>query len=421
MKNFFAGITPKLFQTVRGYSKQQLLRDVIAGVIVAIIALPLSIALAIASGVSPEQGLYTAIFAGFCISFFGGSRVQIGGPTAAFVVLVYGIVQQHGVQGLILATLMAGVMLLVMGLCRLGSLIRYMPHAITVGFTCGIGVTLLIGQLKDFLGMQIASVPSETMEKLAVYAEHIGTVNWWALAVGAGTVAILVLLPKVLPRVPASLIGIVAATLVVKLCGLPVDTIGSIFGQLSSSIPSPSLPAMDIELIKQLIQPAFTIALLAAIESLLSCVVADEMIGDKHNPNAELMAQGIGNLLSGLFGGIPATGAIARTAANVKNGGRTPVAGVVHAITLLLILLLMMPLASMIPMTALAAVLIVVACNMCDVKGFVGLMRTAPKTDALVLVVTFVLTVVFDLVVAIAVGVAVSLLFFVIGKIRARA
>lgn len=420
MKKYFASLTPKLFHTMRGYSMQQLLRDGIAGVIVAIIALPLSIALAIASGVSPERGLYTAVFAGFCISFFGGSRVQIGGPTAAFVVLVCGIVADYGAQGLILATLMAGIILLVMGLCKLGSLIRYMPRSITVGFTCGIGVTLLIGQLKDFLGMQIAQVPSEAPEKVVSYIEHIGTVNWWALIIGVGTILILVLLPKLFPRIPASLIAIVAATAAVQLFDLPVDTIGGIFGQLSSAFPTPSLPAFDWQTFVQLLRPAFTIALLAAIESLLSCVVADDMIGDKHNPNAELLGQGIGNICSALFGGIPATGAIARTAANAKHGGRTPIAGIVHAVTLLLILLLLMPLASLIPMSALAATLISVAWNMLDIKGVIRAVRTLSKGDVLILLVTLVLTVAFDLVVAIAVGVSLAILLYLIGRLRNR-
>ncbi len=401
-------LKPKLFDAMKDYSKGQLLKDIVSGIIVAIIALPLSIALAIASGVKPECGLYTAIIAGFFISFLGGSRVQIGGPTAAFVVIIYGIVAEFGTNGLIIATILAGIMLVIMGLFKFGSLIKYIPYTITTGFTCGIGVTLLVGQLKDFLSLEIAETPAEFIEKVVAYTKNINTINYISLAVGAGSILILVLLPKVTKVIPASLVAIIAATLVVQLADLNTPTIGSVFGELSSSLPKFSVPNVSFEVIKELIPSAFTIAILAGIESLLSCVVSDSMINDKHNPNAELIGQGVGNIFSGLFGGIPATGAIARTAANVKNGGRSPIAGIVHSITLLLILLLLMPFASLIPMTSLAAVLIVVAVNMCDWKTFFGLIKTAPKSDVLVLLVTFVLTVVFDLVVAIGVGVVLS-------------
>ncbi|MBO5372809.1 MAG: sulfate permease [Lachnospiraceae bacterium] len=405
-------LKPKLFEVLKGYSKEQLIKDIISGIIVAIIALPLSIALAIASGVGPEAGLYTAIIAGFFISFFGGSRVQIGGPTAAFVVIIYGIVTEHGTSGLIIATILAGVFLIIMGVCRFGSLIKYIPYTITTGFTCGIGVSLLVGQIKDFLGLDMGAVPSEFLEKIAAYAKHITTVNPYALAIGLLAIAILILWPKVTDKLPGSLIAIIVTTLIVKFTNLPVNTIGSVYGELSSSLPALSIPDLNFSMISKLVSPAFTIAILAGIESLLSCVVSDGMINDRHNSNAELIGQGVGNIFSGLFGGIPATGAIARTAANVKNGGRTPIAGIVHSITLLIILLVLMPLAALIPMTTLGAVLIIVAWNMCDWKAFFNLVKTAPKSDSIVLVLTFFLTVIFDLVVAIEVGVVLSALLF---------
>lgn len=405
-------LKPKLFEVMKGYTKKQLFRDIISGIIVAIIALPLSIALAIASGVTPECGLYTAIIAGFFISFFGGSRVQIGGPTAAFVVIIYGIVMEYGLDGLIVATILAGIILIIMGLCRFGSLIKYIPYTITTGFTCGIGVTLLVGQLKDFLGLSMGAVPSEFIEKIKAYAANITTTDLTTVLIGLLAIAIMLVFPRITDKIPGSLVAIVVTTLVVKLAGLPVNTIGSVYGELSSSLPTPQLPDVNFAMIQNLISPAFTIALLAGIESLLSCVVSDGMIGDKHNSNAELIGQGLGNIFSGLFGGIPATGAIARTAANVKNGGRTPIAGIVHSVTLLVILLVLMPTAALIPMTTLAAVLIVVAWNMCDWSAFFRLVKKAPKSDIIVLVGTFLLTVIFDLVVAIEVGVVVSALLF---------
>lgn len=405
-------LKPKLFETMKGYSKKQFIKDVISGIIVAIIALPLSIALAIASGVTPECGLYTAIIAGFFISLLGGSRVQIGGPTAAFVVIIYGIVEQFGLDGLIVATILAGIFLIIMGICRFGSLIKYIPYTITTGFTCGIGVSLLVGQLKDFLGLSIKSVPSEFIEKIGAYIKNISTIDVTTVLIGVLSLAILVLFPLITDKIPSSLVAIIVTTLVVKFAGLHVNTIGSVYGKLSSSLPLPHIPSVTFEMLQRLISPAFTIALLAGIESLLSCVVSDGMIGDKHNSNAELIGQGVGNIFSGLFGGIPATGAIARTAANVKNGGRTPIAGMVHSVTLLVILLVLMPTAALIPMTTLAAVLIVVAWNMCDWSTFFRLVRTAPKSDIIVLVGTFLLTVIFDLVVAIEVGIVVSALLF---------
>ncbi len=405
-------LKPKLFDVMKGYTKQQLVKDIISGIIVAIIALPLSIALAIASGVGPEQGLYTAIIAGFFISFFGGSRVQIGGPTAAFVVIIYGIVTQYGTDGLIVATILAGIILVLMGICHFGSLIKYIPYTITTGFTCGIAVTLFVGQLKDFFGLSIESVPSEFIDKIISYGKHIGTINWVALVIGLVAVAIQLIWPKVTDKIPGSLVAIIVTTLIVYFADLPVNTIGSVYGELSSSFPGFHVPSISLELISEMISPAFTIAILAGIESLLSAVVSDGMIGDTHKSNAELVGQGLGNIFSGLFGGIPATGAIARTAANVRNGGRTPIAGIVHCITLTIILLVLMPLAALIPMTTLAAVLLVVAANMADWKSFFHLCKTAPKSDILVLVTTFVLTVVFDLVVAIEVGVVMAALLF---------
>lgn len=405
-------LKPKLFEVMKGYTKEQAIRDIISGIIVAIIALPLSIALAIASGVSPEQGLYTAIIAGFFISFFGGSRVQIGGPTAAFVVIIYGIVTDYGTDGLIVATILAGIMLILMGIFRFGSLIKYIPYTITTGFTCGIAVTLFVGQVKDFLGLSIASVPSEFLPKVGAYIQNIGTINLTAAVIGLVAIAIMLVWPKVTDKIPGSLVAIIITTAIVYFAKLPVNTIGSVYGELSSSFPTFQIPSISMKLIQQMISPAFTIAILAGIESLLSAVVSDGMIGDTHKSNAELVGQGLGNVFSGLFGGIPATGAIARTAANVRNGGRTPIAGIVHCITLTIILLALMPLAALIPMTTLAAVLLVVAANMADWSSFFRLCKTAPKSDVIVLVTTFALTVLFDLVVAIEIGVVLAAMLF---------
>lgn len=405
-------LRPKLFDVMKGYTKEQLIKDILSGIIVAIIALPLSIALAIASGVGPVQGLYTAIVAGFFISFFGGSRVQIGGPTAAFVVIIYGIVTTYGTDGLIVATIMAGIILCIMGLCHFGSLIKYIPYTITTGFTCGIAVTLFVGQIKDFLGLDMGAVPSEFVEKLGAYAANITSINPVTVAIGAVALVILILWPKVTDKLPGSLIAIIVTTAIIYFAKLPVNTIGSVYGELSSAFPSFHMPSFSYKLVQELISPAFTIAILAGIESLLSAVVSDGMIGDTHKSNAELIGQGLGNIFSGLFGGIPATGAIARTAANVRNGGRTPIAGITHCITLSIILVVLMPLASLIPMTTLAAVLLVVAWNMADWTSFFHLCKTAPKSDMIVLVATFFLTVFFDLVVAIEVGVVLAALLF---------
>ena len=405
-------LRPKLFDVMKGYTKAQLLKDIISGIIVAIIALPLSIALAIASGVGPEQGLYTAIIAGFFISFFGGSRVQIGGPTAAFVVIIYGIVAQYGTDGLIVATILAGIILVIMGICHFGSLIKYIPYTITTGFTCGIAVTLFVGQLKDFFGLSIKSVPSEFLDKVIVYAKNIKSVNITASLIGLSAIAIMLIWPKITDKIPGSLVAIIITTAIAYFAKLPINTIGSVYGELNSSFPAFHVPSISMNLIQKMLSPAFTIAVLAAIESLLSAVVSDGMIGDTHKSNAELIGQGLGNIFSGLFGGIPATGAIARTAANVRNGGRTPIAGIAHCITLTIILLVLMPLAALIPMTTLAAVLLVVAANMADWESFFNLCKSAPKSDIIVLVVTFFLTVFFDLVVAIEIGVVLAALLF---------
>ena len=402
---------PKLFSVMKNYSGQQLGRDIISGIIVAIIALPLSIALALASGVRPEVGLYTAIVAGFIISILGGSRVQIAGPTAAFATIVAGIVASQGMDGLVISTILAGIFLVIMGFCHFGSLIKYIPNTITMGFTFGIAVTIAIGQLKDFCGMTFKGSPIETTEKIAELAENISTFNVQAFLVGMLSLAILILWPKKLSKIPPSLIAVIVGAAAVKFTGLDVNTIGDLY-EISSAPPKPTLPEVSFDRVKALVPDAFTIAVLAAIESLLSCVVADGMIGSKHRSNMELVAQGAGNIASALFGGIPATGAIARTAANIKNGGRTPVSGMVHSIVLLAILLLLMPLAELIPMPTIAAILFIVAYNMCGWRGIVNTLKTAPKSDIAVLLVTLVLTVVFDLVVAIGVGMVMASMLF---------
>ena len=406
-------LKPKLFSVMKTYTKEQFIKDVIAGIIVAIIALPLSIALALASGVGPEQGIYTAITAGFLISFFGGSRVQIAGPTAAFATIVAGIVAQKGMDGLILATVLAGIILAVMGFLRLGNLIKYIPYTITTGFTAGIAVTIAIGQIKDFLGLTYpaGTVTIETMEKLGAVIHHITTINWQALAVGLVCLAILVIWPYINKTIPGSLLAVIAGILMVQLLHMEVNTIGDLY-EISNKLPSLHMPSFTLKDIGDIIPDAFTIAILAAIESLLSCVVADSMINSKHRSNMELIAQGIGNIGSALFGGIPATGAIARTAANIKNGGRTPIAGIVHSITLVLILVVLMPYAALIPMPCIAAILFMVAYNMCGWRAFVSLCKSSPKSDILVLVLTFILTVVFDLVVAIEVGILLAAVLF---------
>ena len=406
-------IRPMLFTTLKKYSGAQLMSDVVAGIIVAIIALPLSIALALASGVGPEQGIYTAIAAGFVISFLGGSQVQIAGPTAAFATIVAGIVARSGVEGLAVATIMAGIILVIMGFCQLGSLIKFIPFTITTGFTSGIAVTIVIGQLKDFFGVTYPAGMEtiETMQKLKAFAAGFGTMNVHALIVGLVCLAILIVMPKITEKIPGSLVAVLVGIVMVKFLPLQVNTIGDLYS-VSNALPAFHMPAFSYDVIQGSLSDAFTIAILAAIESLLSCVVADGMIGGKHRSNTELVAQGAGNIVSALFGGIPATGAIARTAANIKNGGRTPVAGMVHAGVLLLILVILMPYASWIPMPTIAAILFMVAYNMCQWRTFARLAKTAPRSDIAVLVITFFLTVVFDLVVAIEVGMVLSCLLF---------
>lgn len=404
-------LKPKLFTTLHDYNKEQLIKDITAGIIVGIIALPLSIALAIASGVSPEKGLHTAIIAGFLISFLGGSRVQIGGPTGAFVIIVYGIIQQYGLQGLILSTIMAGIFLILMGLLQLGSVIKFIPYPITTGFTSGIAVVIFSTQIKDFLGLEMGEVPSEFIEKTKSYMEHIGTINYQSFILGAISIAIIALWPKINRKIPGSLIAIIVVTAAASFLKLDVETIGSRFGSISSALPSPSLPDIDLKTVSSLIRPSITIALLAGIESLLSAVVADGMIGGKHRSNMELIAQGAANIASGIFGGIPATGAIARTAANIKNGGRSPIVGMVHAVTLLVIMVIFMPYANLIPLSALAAILMVVAYNMSEWRAFKNLLW-APKSDVAILIITFLLTILMDLVVAIEVGVVLAAFLF---------
>ena len=414
---------PKLFQNFKSYSKKQLISDIVAGIIVAIIALPLSIALAIASGVSPERGLYTAIVAGFVIAFLGGSRVNISGPTAAFATTVAGIVAQHGIDGLAIATLMAGAILVLMGALRLGLLIKYIPETITVGFTSGIAVTIVIGQIKDFLGLTFPEGTNavEAVEKLEAAAKSFSTLNPLAIVIGVLALAVLIFWPRVSKRIPGSLVAVLVLTAAVQLLSLRVNTIGDLY-TISASLPRFSVPSFDADKVVALIPSAITIAVLAAIESLLSCVVSDKMIGDRHDSNTELIAQGTGNICSALLGGIPATGAIARTAANVKNGGRSPISSIVHAFVLLLVLVLLMPYAAWIPMPVIAAVLIMVAYNMSEWRHFVAICKKAPIYETLVLVLTFVLTVVFDLVVAIGVGLAVLYVtVFIRAQIKKRA
>lgn len=406
-------LKPKLFSVMKDYTKEQLVKDIVAGIIVAIIALPLSIALALASGVTPEKGIYTAIVAGFLISFLGGSRVQIAGPTAAFATIVAGIVAENGMEGLILATLMAGILLVLMGVFRLGSLIKFIPYTITTGFTSGIAVTIFVGQIKDFLGLKIVTQEPliETIEKLEAVFAFLPTLNWQALVVGLVSLAVLIIFPKINKKIPPSLIAVFVGIAMVKGLGFKADTIGDLF-EISNALPKLSLPSFSFPMMKAVMGDAVTIAILAAIESLLSCVVADSMVNSRHRSNMELVAQGVGNMGSALFGGIPATGAIARTAANVKNGGRTPIAGMVHAVTLLLILVILMPYAALIPMPTIAAILFVVAYNMSEWKKFLYLCKTAPKSDIIVLVTTFFLTVIFDLVIAIEVGMILACLLF---------
>jgi SulP family sulfate permease len=404
-------IQPKLISTSKDYSKEQFFNDVTAGIIVAIIALPLSIALAIASGVSPEKGLYTAIIAGFLISLLGGSRVQIGGPTGAFMVIVYGIVVNYGIEGLTIATILAGLIMILMGIMKFGGVIKYIPHPITTGFTSGIAITIFSSQIKDFLGLPIENVPVEFLEKWEAYIGAIDSMNIQTTLIGILALVIILAWPRLNKKIPGALIALIVTSLVVKFFDMNVATIGSKFGEISSDLPKFQLPGFTMDKIKYLIEPAITIAVLGSIESLLSAVVSDGMIGGKHRSNMELIAQGVANIASGLFGGIPATGAIARTVANIKNGGRTPVAGIVHALTLLLILVVFMPLAKMIPLTSLAAVLIIVAYNMSEWREFKQLFK-APKSDILILLITFFITVLIDLVKAIEIGMVLSSFLF---------
>ena len=407
---------PKLFSTVKHYTKEQFTSDLMAGVIVGIVALPLAIAFGIASGVSPEKGLYTAIIAGFIISFLGGSRVQIGGPTGAFIVIVYGVVQQYGLAGLAVATVMAGVLLVLMGCLRLGGIIKFIPYPVVVGFTSGIALTIFSQQIKDLFGLQIADVPADFIQKWAVYAGHFSTLNPWALGVGVLSVALIALTPKVSKRVPGSLVAIVVMTVAVyflreKLGIRGIETIGDRFS-IDPSLPRLEAPAVTFATIQELLPTAFTIAMLGAIESLLSATVADGVTGDKHDSNTELIAQGVANMVTPFFGGIPATGAIARTMTNINNGGRTPVAGLVHAVVLLLILLFLGGLTRHIPMACLAGVLVVVSYNMSEWRNFKALFRNS-KSDVAVLLATFVLTVLFDLTIAIEIGLLLAVVLFI--------
>ena len=416
MSKFY--LKPKLFSVIKSYTKEQCVKDIIAGIIVAIIALPLSIALALASGVEPACGVYTAIAAGFVVSFLGGSRVQIAGPTAAFATIVAGIVATQGMDGLFLATIIAGILLILMGVFKFGALIKFIPYTITTGFTAGIAVTILVGQIKDFLGLTYADgvKPIETLEKITANIEAMSTFHWQALLVGAICLAILIIYPKFEKRVPPSLIAVIVGAVMVKcIPGLDdgVFTIGELY-TIPTGLPKLDFSGMDLSFAKitEVFPDAVTIAILAAIESLLSCVVADSMVNSRHNSNMELVAQGAGNIASVLFGGIPATGAIARTAANAKNGGRTPISGMVHAVVLLLVLLFLMPYAGLIPMPAIAAILFMVAYNMSEWRKFVSTVKSAPKSDTIVMVVTFALTVVFDLVIAIEVGMILAAMLF---------
>ena len=407
-------LKPMLLSSLKSYDKSQFVKDVTAGIIVAIIALPLSIALALASGVGPEAGIFTAIVAGFVISALGGSSVQIAGPTAAFATIVAGIVAHDGMDGLIVATILAGIFLVLMGLCHFGSLIKFIPFTITTGFTSGIAVTIVIGQLKDFFGLTYPNgvKPIETVEKFEAVINNFSTINMDAVIVGGVSLAILIIAPYIFKRIPGSLLAVIAGILMVQFLPLKVNTIGNLY-TISNALPSLRFPSLSLNIIQNALPNALTIAVLAAIESLLSCVVADGMINGKHRSDMELVAQGAGNIASALFGGIPATGAIARTAANIKNGGKTPIAGMVHSITLVIVLVVLMPYAGMIPMPTIAAILFIVAYNMCQWRTFVNLVKTAPKSDVIVLVTSFVLTVIFDLVVAIEVGMVLACLLFI--------
>ena len=405
-------LEPKLLTILRdGYTRKQFNGDLLGGLTVGVVALPLSIALAIASGVKPEQGLYTAIFAGFVIAVLGGSRAQISGPTGAFIVIVYGIVQKYGYDGLVIATLIAGVLLVIMGLARLGAFLKFVPYPVIVGFTSAIALIIFSSQVSDFLGLAIEKVPADFVEKWVAYARHIGTANPYTLAVGAASLLIIVLWPKVTHRVPGQLIAILVVTFVVQYFQVPVETIATRFGGVPSGLPTPHFPGVDWQTVREMFAPAVTIAILAALESLLSAVVADGMTGTRHRSNMELVAQGAGNIVSVIFGGIPATGAIARTATNIKSGGNTPISAIIHCVFLLLVLLVIGKWADLIPMATLAAVLLVVAYNMSEWREFVHLLKS-PRGDVAVLLVTFLLTVFIELTVAIQVGILLAAFLF---------
>ena len=406
---------PKLISCLKHYDKKTLSADIMAGIIVGIVALPLAIAFGIASGVSPEKGIITAIVAGLLVSVFGGSKVQIGGPTGAFIIIIYGIIEQYGMSGLTIATFMAGAFLVLFGLLRLGTIIQYIPYPIVVGFTSGIAITIFSTQVKDFFGMQIEKVPSDFVEKWICYANNVSTIDLWSLFIGMLSLVTIIVLPRISKKIPGSLIAIILTTVVALVLrnylGITsIETIGDRFS-ISSDMPGADVPELSWLTMKGLVQPALTIALLGAIEPLLSATVADSVIGDRHNSNNELIGQGIANLVTPIFGGIPATGAIARTMTNINNGGRTPVAGIIHAVVLLLIFLFLMPLAKYIPMACLAGILVMVSYNMCGIPSFLGILRN-PKSDITVLLVTFFLTIIFDLTIAIEVGIVIACLLF---------
>lgn len=402
---------PRLFELLPKLTKKQLMNDIIAGILVGIVALPLGIAFGIASGVTPEKGLITAVIGGFLVSFLGGSSVQIGGPTGAFIIIIYGIIQQYGLDGLMVATMLAGVFLIIMGLAKFGSLIKFIPYPVVVGFTSGIAVVIFSTQIKDFFGLSIEKIPGDFIGKWESYFNNFASLNWQALLIGLLSLLIIIYWPRINRKVPGSIIAIIIATTLVALLKLDVPTIESHFGTIPSTLPKPQFPHITFELVRQMFPPAFTIAMLAAIEALLSAVVADGMIGEKHKSNTELIGQGVANIISPLFGGIPVTGAIARTATNIKNGGRSPIAGIVHALTLLLIMLILGPWAKLIPMSTLAAILIMVAYNMSEHHIFRQLLKS-PKSDIIVLLTTFLLTVFFDLTIAIEVGLVLAMFLF---------
>lgn len=417
-KNLFKDFTPQLFISLRTYDKEKFLNDLMSGVIVGIVALPLALAFGIASGVTPEQGIITAIIAGFIISFLGGSRVQIGGPTGAFIVIVYGVVQTHGVKGLLIATIIAGVILVLLGVFKLGKIIKFIPYPIIVGFTSGIALTIFTTQIADIFGLSFGGekLPGDFIGKWGMYFKHFDTINWWNTIISIASIGIIILTPKIVKKIPGSLVAIVLITIIVYVlknyCGISaIDTIGDRFS-INATIPDAEIPGITMETITDLLPVAITIAMLGAIESLLSATVADGVIGgEKHNSNTELIAQGVANIVTPLFGGIPATGAIARTMTNINNGGRTPVAGIIHAIVLLFILLILMPLAKYIPMACLAGVLVIVSYNMSEWRSFRALLKNQ-KSDVAVLLITFFLTVIFDLTIAIEVGLLLAIVLF---------